>query len=104
METPPSRRQDGQSEQNEVVRTQRTGGSLTWSSLPRLWQLTGYLLPKDVREKEFNPSFEDLYQDYLLFLRKHRGGWVRFGQNVLFVLWTSKLITECFLGMFRKED
>lgn len=76
----------------------------SWASLPRMFTLAGYVLPKDVREQQFEPSFEDLYQDYLLWLRTHRGGFRRLWQNVLMALWTSKLFTECLTGMFKQKE
>lgn len=83
----------------------KTDRVLCWSGFPRLWKILGHLLPKDVHDKQFIPPYEDLYQDYLLFLHERRRSWlVKAGLNVLFAIWVAKLFKECFIDMFKKRE
>ncbi len=87
---------------------------LSWAGLPRLWEPLGWVLPRDVRERQFTPAFEDIRQDYLLDLRQlrldeqvfrmspRRVALIKFCMNVRTVFWTAKLLSECILGAFRK--
>jgi hypothetical protein len=63
------------------------------------------LLPRHVLEREFDPSFQDIYQDYLLFLYRRRRSWpAKVGMNVIIAAWVLKLLVECLVGMFKKRE
>jgi len=79
-----------------------------------MWVFLGYLLPRGIRERQFRPTIEDLYQGYLVDLielkrmkKRRRLGkvimvLVLLGMNILFAFWVAKAFVECLLGMFKK--
>lgn len=76
----------------------------SWSGIPRMYRLVGFLLPREARMRYFEPSFEDLRQDYLLWLRSHRHGWqAKALMNLALQIWVLKLFYECFKGAFRNR-
>jgi hypothetical protein len=94
----------------------KQGRTLSWSGLPRIWRLLGWVLLKDVRERQFAPFYEDMYQDYLLELRQLRVDQqifrmdarrvlaIKFFKNVRFAFWVAKLIVECIWGTFKRRE
>jgi hypothetical protein len=77
---------------------------LCWAGWPRVYKFTGYLLPRDTRERVFDTAFDDLYaHDYLEWLdERPRSFSAKFAKNVLFSAWASKLLVECLISLFRR--
>ena len=81
-----------------------------------MWRPLGWVLLKDVREKQFIPAYEDMYQDYLLDLHQLRIDQQRFRMgsrqvailkfcmNVRIALWSAKLLAECMWGTFKQRE
>jgi hypothetical protein len=102
--------------QQQQQKPTKRGQLFSWSGLPRVWRPVGWILLRDVRERQFLPVYEDAYQDYLLDLHQlridqHRfrmaSRWVamiKFGMNVRFVFWIAKLLAECIWGTFKQRE
>lgn len=80
------------------------GPILSWPTLPLVWIYLGYLLPREVRERRFEPSFGDLHQDYLVFLLVRRSWGSKIGMNILIAFWVFKLFMECIETMYEKGE
>ena len=88
----------------------------SWTSLPRIWVFLGYLMPRTIREREFQPSFEDLHQGYLedlkdlrLKAQSRRLGFlittmIKIAMNVIFGFWSSVLFMQCAYGAFKRRE
>jgi hypothetical protein len=46
-------------------RSDQTAQSLSQSRFPRMWQLFPFLLSREVRERVYEPSYQDLLEDYV---------------------------------------
>ena len=57
----------------------RSGTKTSQASFPRFWELFGYVLPKSIRQKAYEPYVDELKQDYITARAnpKNRRKWAR---------------------------
>jgi hypothetical protein len=64
------------------------------SEFPRLWELFPVILPRSVRERVYEPSHEELKEDYLKYRAMCRGAWSRRWVTFSFTIRTGGLIAQ----------
>lgn len=72
--------------------------SVRSNSFLRRLELFAFLLPRPTRERVFDPSFNDLCQDYLLARRK-RGVWARRWLAIAMVFQAALLLIACMRAL-----
>jgi hypothetical protein len=70
------------------------------AGFPRCWEILAYLLPRDSRQRMYQPARAELLEDYLLSRRCRRGWWSRLSVNVVFLVRTLLLAGECGRVLF----
>ena len=65
---------------------------------PRLWELLGFMLPKKIREKVYEPGQNELLADFLR-ARAYRTKWARRWLCVCFTFRTVLLVADCWRAM-----
>ncbi len=66
---------------------------------PRIWELAGYLLDHKSRRDVYDPSIEELKEDYYITRRKYRTRWARRWLRFSFAVRTIGLFFSCFRNM-----
>ncbi|MFN0131997.1 MAG: hypothetical protein ACKVW3_05635 [Phycisphaerales bacterium] len=66
---------------------------------PRLWKLMAFLLPKETRERVFDPAHADLLDQYLL-AKRYRGKWVKRWLAFCFLVRTFVMYADCLRVAF----
>jgi hypothetical protein len=70
------------------------------AGFPRLWEILAYLLPRDARQRIYEPARAELLEDYLLSRSCRRGWWSRLAVNGVFLVRTLLLAGECGRVLF----
>src|SRR5206468_1201 len=61
---------------------------------PRFWSLFAFLLPREVRERVYEPAHQELLEEYTLSRRLYRTKWARRWLTFCFTVRTAMLWTE----------
>jgi hypothetical protein len=77
--------------------------NITWSpsskiSFPRMWDLFSYLLPRQTRERVFEPARQELLEDYLTS-SSYRTPWARRWLTLCFTFRTALMVADCIRVM-----
>jgi hypothetical protein len=67
-------------------------------SFPRFWRLFSYCLPRPVRDRYFEPAYNDLLQDYLETRGTYRTIWAKRWLKFYYTLHTVRLVGGCLWG------
>jgi hypothetical protein len=62
---------------------------------PKGWRLFSYVLPRPLREKVFEPAYNDLVQDFVLTRRKYRNKWVKRWLGLCYTFRTMLMVADC---------
>jgi hypothetical protein len=73
------------------------------TGFPRIWALFAYLLPKAIRESAYEPSRQDLLEDYLLARRSYRTKWARRWLAFCFTFRTAVLVIQSLRAMLGEK-
>jgi len=77
-----------------VIKTWRWSARDKSPGFPRLWSLFPYLLPREVRERVYEPAHQELLEDYTLAYRKYRTKWSRRWLSFCFTVRTAMMWAE----------
>jgi hypothetical protein len=64
-------------------------------SWPRWWRLFSFVLPRSTRDRVFEPSFQELMEDYLATRGAYRTKWARRWLKFCFTLRTALMVGSC---------
>jgi hypothetical protein len=78
-----------------IRQSARAKATLNW---PRLWELLSFLLPKNTRERVFEPCRNELLEDFQR-AKKYRGKWESRWLCTCFTLRTVLLVLDCWRAM-----
>jgi hypothetical protein len=70
------------------------------AGFPRFWEILAYLLPRDSRQRVYEPARAELLEDYLLSRSCRRGWWSRLAVDAVFLVRTLLLAGECGRVLF----
>jgi hypothetical protein len=60
------------------------------------WALFPFILPRRLREQVYEPSYQELLEDYHVARRSYRTKWARRWLTFCFTLRTLVLVAQCF--------
>lgn len=66
-----------------------------FKSLPRAWELFGFLLPRSIRDSAYEAGRNELLEDYVLARKKYRTRWARHWLVFCFTTRTALLWSDC---------
>ncbi|MCB9953030.1 MAG: hypothetical protein H6824_18805 [Planctomycetaceae bacterium] len=64
-----------------------------------IWKLFSYCLPRETRERVFEPEYEDMCWRYIEAYKSHSGKWERRWLTVCFTVRTIWMVCQCFYAM-----
>jgi hypothetical protein len=70
------------------------------AGFPRCWEILAYLLPRDARQRIYEPARAELLEDYLLSRTCRRGWWSNLAVTAVFLVRTLLLAGECGRVLF----
>jgi hypothetical protein len=78
-----------------IRQSARAKATFNW---PRLWELLSFLLPRNTRERVFEPCRNELLEDFQR-AKKYKGKWESRWLRICFTLRTVLLVLDCWRAM-----
>lgn len=72
---------------------------VTETGLPRFWELFPIILPRSIRERVYEPAYEELKEDYMRVRNRYRTPWAKRWVKFAFTVRTVYMVGQCFTAM-----
>ena len=70
-------------------------GTIVRSGFPLFWEQFGWLMPRSVRRRSFEPAFNDMLDDYFVLQARRQTKWGRRWLVTCYTSWTLLLFIRC---------